>query len=272
MLKRLVALLIVATTIAMPQLAHAGTLTKTVTVLGQAQNITLTTPDTYSSCVDATTSDTITMTGVGSLWLKGQVIVDYVVDGGRQTVQTYPINQQGDLTLTVEYPPVSQWPVLANGTREIHVDVQIEVFYYSDQYGWELLTTFGPGQDWDVFCLNGPPPPSGGQGCTPGYWKQKQHFDSWTAPYTPQTTFASAFGVGPNITLLQALQSGGGGEQALLRHATAALLNSASGGVDYAYTTAQVITLVKDAYANQTTYEGAKDLLAGENERGCPLN
>ncbi len=121
-----------------------------------------------------------------------------------------------------------------------------------------------------------PPPPGGGtQGCTPGYWKQSQHFDSWTG-YAPGADFDATFGVdffSPNITLAGAAGAGGGGNNALARHAVAALLNSASGGVDYQFSTAQVIDIVQGdgAYAGLSV-EQRKDLLAIANERGCPLN
>ena len=35
--------------------------------------------------------------------------------------------------------------------------------------------------------------PGGGEGCTPGYWKQPHHFFAWTAPYTPDTLFCDVF-------------------------------------------------------------------------------
>jgi hypothetical protein len=118
----------------------------------------------------------------------------------------------------------------------------------------------------------------GAEGCTPGYWKQEQHFDSWVGTgYTPNTLFSSVFtvqandGLPANLTLAQALDLGGGGANALARHAVAALLNAASGGVDYPYTTAEVIADVNAAFlAND--YEGTKDDLAAANELGCPLD
>jgi len=115
-------------------------------------------------------------------------------------------------------------------------------------------------------------PPQGGEGCTPGYWKQSQHFDSWTG-YATTDDYEATFGVDASFTktLLGALQQGGGGEKALGRHATAALLNAASGDVSYAYTTAQVIALVQGAYATGD-FEGVKNQLAAENEMGCPLS
>jgi hypothetical protein len=110
----------------------------------------------------------------------------------------------------------------------------------------------------------------GGQGCTPGYWKQKQHFDSWVK-YKPGDSFAAIFGVPYNLTLLQAMEQGGGGKNALGRHAVAALLNAAANGVSYYYIEREIISMVQQAWATGD-YETTKNLLAAENERGCPLN
>ena len=97
----------------------------------------------------------------------------------------------------------------------------------------------------------------GGQGCTPGYWKQPHHFDDWVT-YTQGDLYNTVFGVSYNKTLLSALKAGGGGEKALGRHATAALLNAANANVNYAFTEAQIITMVQDAYANGT-FEATKN-------------
>jgi hypothetical protein len=117
-----------------------------------------------------------------------------------------------------------------------------------------------------------PPDDGGGEGWTPGYWKQVRQFDSWTG-YSPADDYETVFGVDTsfNLDLLGALKQGGGGERALGRHAVAGLLNSASGGVSYDYSTAEVIALVQDAYASGD-FEGAKNPLAAANESGCPLN
>lgn len=115
-----------------------------------------------------------------------------------------------------------------------------------------------------------PPPPQGGEGCTPGFWKQSHHFDSWVG-YAPGDEFDVVFGVPYDVTLLQALSAGGGDEIALGRHAVAALLNAASGDVSYAFTEAEIIALVQDAWATGD-FETAKDLLEDENELGCPLD
>ena len=108
------------------------------------------------------------------------------------------------------------------------------------------------------------------EGCTPGYWKQPHHFGSWVN-YTPGDSYAAIFGVPYDVTLLEALQGRGGGEIALGRHAVAALLNAASPEVIYAYTEAEIIALVQDAYATGD-FKTAKNLLEEENEKGCPLD
>lgn len=118
-----------------------------------------------------------------------------------------------------------------------------------------------------------PPPVTGGEGCTPGYWKQPHHLDSWDGTgYAPGDDFDSVFGVdlfSPDVTLLQALGLNGGGVNALARHAVAALLNAASGF--YPMTEAEVVAAVQGA-TSKALIESAKNTLAGNNELGCPLN
>lgn len=117
-------------------------------------------------------------------------------------------------------------------------------------------------------------PPSGGEGCTPGYWRQEHHFDSWT-DYAPTDLFSSVFDDAfPGQTLLDVVWARGGGVNALGRHAVAALLNAASGGVEYDYTEAQVIELFNAAYASgdRRTIEGQKTEFDFLNNQGCGLN
>jgi hypothetical protein len=119
-----------------------------------------------------------------------------------------------------------------------------------------------------------PPPPQGGEGCTPGFWKQPHHLDSWPAPYAPSQTFAETFGVDTfgDDTLLEVLGANGGGANALGRHAVAALLNGASEGVSYGMSAAQVLTAVQTALGKKGDIEGTKNILVALNEKGCPLN
>jgi hypothetical protein len=115
----------------------------------------------------------------------------------------------------------------------------------------------------------------GGEGCTPGFWKN--HPEEWPAAYDPDDLFRDVFGVtiagDPDLTLLQALNLGGGGENALARHAVAALLNAASDEVDFEFTEQEVIDKVQAAIASgdPEEIEDLKDELDRENNRGCPL-
>jgi len=116
----------------------------------------------------------------------------------------------------------------------------------------------------------------GAQGCTPGYWKQTQHFDSWTV-YTQTDLYDTVFGVSAfptTLTLLGALQQGGGGINALGRHSVAALLNAVSPDVNYPITSAQVIALTQAAInsADATLIQQTKNTLESYNQLGCPIS
>ena len=120
----------------------------------------------------------------------------------------------------------------------------------------------------------------GGEGLTPGFWKNHSSYgpaplSGWPeSGLSPDASYESIFGVDvPNTapTLLQALAEGGGAVDALLRHSTAALLNAANPYVDYAYTQAQIISMVQAAFANGS-YESTKNLFATQNELGADLN
>ena len=112
------------------------------------------------------------------------------------------------------------------------------------------------------------------EGCTPGYWKQSQHFGNWQPPYnpfSPGTPFSSVFeDAFPGKTLLQVLGLNGSGLNALGRHAVAALLNSVSPDVEYAYTTADIIAMFNGVYPGGD-YETLKDKFVLNNEFFCPL-
>lgn len=118
-----------------------------------------------------------------------------------------------------------------------------------------------------------PPPPTGGEGCTPGYWKQSHHFDSWVG-YAPNQSFASVFeNAFPGRTLVQVLGQGGGGLHALGRHTVAALLNASNPDVNYRWTAEQVVEMFNDVYpGTKAEYEALKNQFERENQMGCPLN
>jgi hypothetical protein len=114
-------------------------------------------------------------------------------------------------------------------------------------------------------------PKPGDKGCTPGYWKQV-HPNSWTT-YKTTDLFNTVFGVNYNskLTLLGALNLGGGGFEALARHATAALLNAANPNVNYGLTTSQIIAMVQKAFKTGQP-EQIKNEFAAFNEVGCSID
>ena len=125
----------------------------------------------------------------------------------------------------------------------------------------------------------------GNEGCTPGYWKQQQHADSWILTgYSPSQTLESVFDVPnsynlDNETLLEALSFSGGPTTAdkaamLLRHAVAALLNAESTGVDYGMAASTIISQVNAALAsnNAGTIQTLATTLDNLNNAGCPPN
>jgi hypothetical protein len=121
------------------------------------------------------------------------------------------------------------------------------------------------------------------EGCTPGFWKQTQHFDSWVG-FTPNQTLESVFDVPDslgldNSTLVQALDFEGGkntvgAAKILLRAGVAALLNSTSPDVDYAFTTQEVIDQVNAALASgsRSTMLALAAVLDEANNAGCDLS
>jgi hypothetical protein len=126
-----------------------------------------------------------------------------------------------------------------------------------------------------------PPPPPGGQGCTPGYWKN--HIESWQG-YTPSQALSPVFspaGLGTlaSDTLLTALKYGGGStleakKRILLRAAVASVLNAAHSGVAFGSTPAEIISAVNAALESN---DGSAILalatdLDERNNAGCKLN
>jgi hypothetical protein len=111
-------------------------------------------------------------------------------------------------------------------------------------------------------------------GCTPGFWKN--HINEWAATgYQTSDSFNSTFGVtafSPDRTLLDAVQTGGGGADALGRHAVAALLNAVVlGSSNYGLSESQIKTMVQDAFSPGGNIEATKNQFESFNEASCPL-
>jgi hypothetical protein len=176
------------------------------------------------------------------------------------------------------------------------------IFTLASQPVWANQCTISGMMSGNLSRPSGPPC----AGCTPGYWGQCQHLDSWV-PTGFKTTdvFNTVFGVteykdssNHEYTLLEVLGLTGDGNcdkdttqpncsthphgpaigkigcdpvsVNLGFHAVAALLNAAHPGVNYGYTSGELITLFKNNYLSNS--KALKDTLDRLNNRGCPLN
>jgi hypothetical protein len=110
------------------------------------------------------------------------------------------------------------------------------------------------------------------QGCSPGYWKQPQHFGNYPDGVFPNTLFVDVFGENafPNMTLLQVLSQGGGGLNALGRIIVAAYLNASS--VDnFAFTSAEVIADFQNAFPGSSSDYSTLKAKYEALQDPCPL-
>jgi len=166
--------------------------------------------------------------------------------------------------------PFQQWALFANMDRTKYL-------VGAEDNNLELLpNTQRRDSDYNDYMISITPIVQGGQGCTPGFWKNALDRNWATTNYTRTTLFNDVFddvdGYA-SLTLEQALDLGGGGLNALIRHTTAALLNASSGGVNYQFTTQQVINQFNAAYPGLNgAYETLKNTFQGQNELGCSLN
>ena len=130
--------------------------------------------------------------------------------------------------------------------------------------------------------------PCGGEGCTPGFWKNNaRNWDAsaWVS-FSPGNSFETVFGVDIDYlrgkgqskvydpSLLDALNANGGGINALARHAVAALLNTSSSCINYSYSdVGALIADVHDAImAGGVAIKALHSELAYYNEAGCPIS
>jgi hypothetical protein len=236
-----------------------------------------------------------------------EVIVDCNSDGcvipGEDAQFIVTLNNCGDVDLSVDV--ATSWGICegigieipAGGTEICYDSVPVPLDWVDPNIcleviaNWDILDDRGgclPNED-TVFaegcCCVQPP---GGEGCTPGFWKnnaQKWGASAWCDLFDPSDSFEGVFGVdvtlrgkGKNTiaspTLLEALNANGGGINALARHATAALLNACSDCVQYDIASpAAVIAAVQAAIAaGDEAIQALHEELAYYNEAGCPAN
>lgn len=287
MLRRRIAAIIgslLLLTMMLPGAAFAGT--------NSTGGVTLITPNTYGSCT--ATGDTIRLYNGAAYARKvtGQVIVQYVVGASRIVVPGgfYAVNtiiQPGaTFELALVYPPSSQWPLAQSSVdpqmRELHIDVQLEVWQYefANPENWLFMGLLGYGLDWDIFCRDTPPPPSF-QGCTPGYYKNHTSLAQWGG-INPSTKVGDVFNKAStplaNYTLLQALSFQGGStlegaSEILLRAGVAAYINANHSSVSYPISGEDVVLRVNGALASndRATIINMASELDSFNNLGCPL-
>ena len=126
-----------------------------------------------------------------------------------------------------------------------------------------------------TFTVPAPPPPTGTEGCSPGYFKN--HSDS-PAGYDRTQTLDSVLSTNvfaSSLTIEEALSLKGGGVNALARHAAAAILNAAALPGSYTYTLAQLRAIFDQIEGGTLTIDAASDLLASKEDVDgivCPLN
>src|SRR4029450_8775653 len=218
-------------------------------------------------------TNTIQLPPTGTLMLNGPFSVPYTItfnctDGGPALP---PISETANGTVVNATPgfldgtfdiTVTQAAALAG--RTCLVSGTATLFQGGVQYNTVAITDPAGATEFEVKCA----PPPRVTGCTPGYWKQDQHFDSGGG-YAAGDSFEAVFGrdVPGTPSLLDALKLGGGGLNALMRHATAALLNASNPDVTSPYSVGDVITLFQQAF-DSGKYEATKDTFAGLNETG----
>jgi hypothetical protein len=185
----------------------------------------------------------------------------------------YITNGSGMVFVTVNSSVVGNATVHASATVNVGgIDIDVATNGYGAYYVSNVKEWIG-----------------GGEGCTPGFWKNnadKKGAVAWgPTGYSPSDKFSSVFGVVIVVgaggkktitdpTLLQALGATGGGVNALARHGVAALLNSAHPGINYDMGEQDVIDLVHDALVSPDpgAIGAAHIILADYNEAGCPIN
>jgi hypothetical protein len=200
---------------------------------------------------------TANLTGVGSITSSGPYVTDSL----------------GQVIITVNSAVAGTATVHASATVSVGgLDIDVA----TDGYGAYYVSNV---KEWTG---------GGGEGCTPGYWKNNAknwEHSAWVG-YLPGDSFETVFSVNvtlnangkatyPTPTLLEALDANGGGINALARHAVAALLNIANPSISYGIgSTAALITMVHDAIVSgdKAQIDALHVLLAGYNEAGCPLN
>ncbi|RPA68552.1 hypothetical protein EF405_08175 [Cyclobacteriaceae bacterium YHN15] len=186
---------------------------------------------------------------------------------------TFTENLIGDEAVTLSDPRVAYSELISTTTVEIFTETftcPTDQSLYTDGVYMETFTNIAylDGDNTDLeasaeVTINCYLPPS--ECFSPDFWSQNTQF--WTG-YDPSDLYADVFGVDRFGTLLENVTANGGGANALARHSVAAILNATRTEVSYDLTVAEIIAGVQAAYASGD-FESFKNVLEGENEKGC---
>ncbi|MCL2623212.1 MAG: PKD domain-containing protein [Planctomycetaceae bacterium] len=203
---------------------------------------------------------------VHSLYVRNEVFVDAPIPPGSPSISGVPVvDENNDYTLhfSPSEADVVSWKVNWGDGSRIEVypgSATSAVHFYPDGDAYFTITV----EAVKEVVIPGKPAPF--EGLSQGYWKN--HASDWKV-YKPTDNYETIFSVTHSQkpgTLMQAVNSGGGGIIALWRQSVAALLNASHPNLNYRYTVAEVIAMVQDAYRTGK-YEAAKDILERENTR-----
>jgi hypothetical protein len=267
-------------------LGLTATVWATVTFTDPATGMTITYPGVANtvlySCEPWETEGMATFT-VGNVPANSTVVVRITTFNGEailNVTQQTSTGVGGTLVFPFPYPQdTSLWPTYNAVTNERNIGFAALVDV-KNPAGVLLARLRVP--KFSVRCL---PPAKPAGGCTPGYWRQfggeqggDQHLQSWLdAGFNPSDDFESVFNVDATFsphTLGDAVWLGGGGENALARHAVAALLNAHA--LSFQYSVTEVLAMVQQIYStapnSNSEWNEVKDLLDRANNAGCPLN
>jgi hypothetical protein len=255
-----------------------------------------------------TATDTATVNLVDPNFTVEKICLTDPVEGDTATFRIIITNTGDvDLSVTTNEPNLpGQLPLPAGGPPidvNIYVPVPVDVTEVCNSIIVEATI-----DEPNNICIDGvllPPKdandcceiPGGGEGCTPGFWKNnadKWNASAWCDLFSPSMKISDVFeldepltifiGGNPNKsssyitdpTLLQALGANGGGVNAMIRHGVAAMLNACSDCVNYPNNDPfEIVLMIEDTLNGVPGAYSVDELhymFAGWNEYGCPVN
>ena len=211
--------------------------------------------------------------GIQDCTEKGIAGVTVALSNGQSTLTDADGHYQfsglcaGTYTVNVTTPDgFTPSPTLQGTSRAADSNANASSVTLADNSGTDLSIDFG-------FWKLPTPTPSQSKGCSLGYWKN--HTASWPTASHTLDDFDTVFGVNafsPNINLLQALNTTGGGISNLARQAAAALLNAEDSLITgYPMSASEIKAAVLNAILTGN-YDCLASKLDSYNNLGCPLN